>query len=439
MEQKGTWRAILADDEARLARLIAEHIADEVASAEEHSRQDSFRPLLDAHLATALDSDRHADRALNAVTELCAGISATHRPALYSGGVAGVGWTVAHVTRLLTDWLEPEDADACDDFDAFVERVVNGSRRGDYDLISGLVGFAVYALERAPHGRWRQILEQVVCRLENEVVATPDGVTWHTPSDLLPSHQREIAPDGYYNLGVAHGSPGIAVILARAVAAGVRKDAARRLLDGLTSWILAQQSATGHGARFTAWVVGTRPEASVTREAWCYGGLGLSVALLKAAQLVGDEKAKARGVELALLEAMRAPDVSGVQDMCICHGGAGNGHLYNRLYQATGDEAFLNAARKWFRVTLESYRPGCGGPGGYLFYGPKDMSNPAGELGMRPDATFLSGSIGVGLALLAAATDRPPDWDRLILADLLPAAHHGAGALSVSALHLPGV
>jgi hypothetical protein len=56
-------------------------------------------------------------------------------------------------------------------------------------------------------------------------------------------------------------------------------------------------------------------------------------------------------------------------------------------------------------------RPGAG-IGGYEMWVPDESL----ELGWRPEAGFLTGSAGVGLALLAAATPEAPEWDRVLLA-----------------------
>ena len=47
-------------------------------------------------------------------------------------------------------------------------------------------------------------------------------------------------------------------------------------------------------------------------------------------------------------------------DSGLCHGAAGVGHLFNRLYQASGDPALAEAARFWFDRALAQYQPGEG-------------------------------------------------------------------------------
>jgi hypothetical protein len=118
-------------------------------------------------------------------------------------------------------------------------------------------------------------------------------------------------------------------------------------------------------------------------------------------------------VEIARHTATRAMDQSGVVDAGICHGAAGAAHLYNRLYQATGDPVLREAAAAWIERTLAYRKPGVG-VGGFEMW----VMGDGEELAWRPDPGFLTGSAGAGLALLAAATPVEPEWDRVLLADI---------------------
>jgi hypothetical protein len=85
-------------------------------------------------------------------------------------------------------------------------------------------------------------------------------------------------------------------------------------------------------------------------------------------------------------------------------------HIYNRLYQGTGDAKLREAARYWFVRTLDM-RDQVSGVAGYLLRGINDQ----GETGWVRDGSFLTGVSGIGLALLAAITEQEPEWDRLLL------------------------
>ena len=85
------------------------------------------------------------------------------------------------------------------------------------------------------------MLEKVLARLDETKVEREGAYTWHTAPALLPAWQRELNPKGYYNLGLAHGVPGVLVLLARAWAAGIQPHLSGPLLAGGMSWLLAQQ------------------------------------------------------------------------------------------------------------------------------------------------------------------------------------------------------
>ena len=89
------------------------------------------------------------------------------------------------------------------------------------------------------------------------------------------------------------------------------------------------------------------------------------------------------------------------------------GHLFNRLFQATGDEALREAARFWFSRTLEMRRPDEAIAGF-----PARMPDPG-----RPDEQPWVAKLGIlegaaGVALLAATTDIEPEWDRMMLVSI---------------------
>src|SRR5262249_36524012 len=154
--------------------------------------------------------------------------------ALYDGA-AGVAWAAAHLAHR----LPAADRDArLDRFDRRVERALRAHRgHRDYDLVSGWVGLGVYALERLPRPGARRCLARVVELLDTAAERTPAGVTWRTAPALLPAPQRREYPDGYYNLGLAHGVAGAIGLLAAALAANVARRTARTLLDGAVPWL----------------------------------------------------------------------------------------------------------------------------------------------------------------------------------------------------------
>jgi len=323
-------------------------------------------------------------------------------PSLYSG-FSGVAWTLEHLAGRLYE--DDGDEDAGEEVTAaLVEHLGLTPWQGHYDLISGLVGFGVFALERMPRPGGEECLRRVVARLTELAERGPQGITWRTGPEIMSDKDTEIYPAGNYNLGVAHGVPGVIALLGLAQRAGVE---CRPLLDGAVDWLLAQKLPPDIGS-FFGYSVAAGAEPASSRVAWCYGDLGISATLMVAARAVGERAWEAEALEIARRTAERSLKQSSVIDVGICHGAAGVAHLFNRLHQATGDPALADAARRWIDEALALRRGE--GIGGFLAWAP----NEERELGWREEAGFLTGSAGIGLALMAAATAVEPAWDRVL-------------------------
>jgi lantibiotic modifying enzyme len=430
------WRPLLEGDLAVRAWKAVDAIAQTLEAwtpgAPDAGRRDqgftigggtAGRMLFHAYLARATGAERHAERAEELLGEAIEALATTPMgPSLYAG-FTGVAWAAEHLGRLVDGEQEQEEpaADEAADEDmneeidqALLTALAGSSWAGDYDLVSGLVGFGVYALERFPRPSAVRCLETIVDRLDESAEWKGQEVTWFTPPEMLPSTSRESSPLGYYNLGVAHGVPGVIALLADACRLGIREERARPLLEGAVRWLVSQPLAEQKGACYPAWISpGIEPQPS--RLAWCYGDPGIAATLLYAARAVGTEEWESMALAIAAHAARAAPADAGVRDAGLCHGALGLAHLYNRIHQAGGGELFADAARFWYRQGLEMRREE-GGIAGFAAW----LPGPDVELGWQADPGFLTGAAGVGLALLAAVTPVEPDWDRLLLVAIPP-------------------
>jgi lantibiotic biosynthesis protein len=379
-----TWDPLVDDDgHLELARAIA-------AATALQPKQSIDERIDHAILRAYLGCDDGDDEDLGAA-ELAAAAEAlgatAMSPGLY-GGATRIGWAITHLAA-------GPDADAVGDaVDRSIRTLLAGDDHAVYDLVSGLVGFGVFALERGPAGA--ALAARVLDHLERLARPRPVGRAWFTPPGLLPGWQREVAPAGYWNLGLAHGAPGVIALLARYLAAGVEPARARPLLDDAVAHLLAAGPPHSEG-RFVGWISDRADDAprAVRRVAWCYGDLGVAVALAAAAATTGDQAWREAALDVAR-GAARCPGAqAGVGDAGGCHGAAGAAHLFNRLHQHTGDAELATAARAWLARAIAMPRP--------------------------DDRTLLTGAPGVALVLAAACSEVEPSWDRLLLADLEPA------------------
>ncbi len=416
------WQPLLSASQAEQALGLAEEIAHALEALSRDRQQLAADPvslangmpgsiLFFAYLDQARPEGGWGDLAVEvfetAIDEM-AGLPAD--PGLYAG-FTGMAWVHEH----LQDWFLDGSDDTGADIAAAVEKALSVPW-SDYDLIQGLVGMGVYALERLPRPGAERCLRRVVARLSELAELQAGTAAWRIPADLVPPDRRDWFPQGFFFTGVAHGAAGVISLLSAAHAAGVE---ARPLLDAAVRWLLAQRLPPGAGSAFSyetaPEVVPGAPFPRPTRLAWCHGDPGISAALLGAARRAGEPAWEREALGLARAAAARSGSEKSIADAGLCHGSGGLLHLFNRMYQATGDPALGDAARFWFDRTLALRRPG-EGVAGFLSW----EIDAQGNSGGLAAPGFLTGAAGIGLALLAAATPVEPAWDRVLLTSIPP-------------------
>ncbi len=278
----------------------------------------------------------------------------------------------------------------------------NSRPQEEFDLIAGVTGAGVQAVELLPDPRGVELLAAVVAALEESGERDSGGLAWRDPP-------RAGDPRRPFNAGLAHGTPGVAAFLAGAVASGHSPTHSRELLEGALAWTLAQRLQDS--ASLLPYDSGPGVTREPARLAWCYGDAGGALAVLQAADALGDVQSRRAGEQMAAHAAERDPSDAGVVDGGLCHGAAGLGHLFGRLSALTGDEACARAGTDWLERTLAMREDGVDVAGF-----PAWIPDQYGEWAKEPDPGMLGGAAGVGLALLAACRPDDPSWDRVLLA-----------------------
>jgi lantibiotic biosynthesis protein len=412
------WRPILSGTAAQQALRAVDAIAESITSITASSggrdpslgRGQAGLALLYAWLARAgrmPEADVLARQCLDQAIE---GVSRQAMNASLYAGFTGVAWAADLVDRLL-------DPDAEDRSQAVDDALLRLLSRPDhwsapYDLVVGLTGLGVYALQRHPRPVAVACLGRVVERLHECAQHDEHGLYWWTPAaEILDEESRKQYPSGRADLGVAHGVAGPIALLGGICGAGVEQATARPLLEGAVSWLLAQSVPAEAGPTFPVWVAPAF-QPWPARCAWCYGDPGIAAALLLAARGVGDAGWEQTAVALACRAAERPASETGVVNANFCHGAAGLAHLYNRMYQATGEPRLGRAALYWLERTLAFYRrardAGDSWVRGNWDPGQRDRWTWTG-------IELVEGAAGIALVLLAATTSVEPTWDRMFL------------------------
>jgi lantibiotic modifying enzyme len=329
-------------------------------------------------------------------------------PSFYFG-FSGIAWVIEHLDALANEMGDDGDSDV----DQAISLYVNRSPcEGDYDLLNGLAGLGVYSLgRRSPAAQHAG--EMIVERLYEMAEHSESGACWfHHPGLFVSDKQRTEYPNGYYNLGVAHGTVGVMAVLGKIYAGGIKHRKIRELFEASARWLLQQRLPGGSNSWFAGLIKpGEQPREC--RLAWCHGDAGISAALLLAARCFNSIEFEKAAICIGRDAARRDHATSGVEDACFCHGSSGLAHIFNRLYQATRDDLFADSARYWLGRTLQMQKPGTGAAG-YSMWSPNDEGKNVlvGPLGV------LEGIAGIGLTLLAAITSIEPSWDKMFLTDI---------------------
>ena len=412
------WNPILADELEAEARASIYDIANELLAKDTSSLlafEMCEHALLYAYLG--LDNSREAwhDKSLHCLNQAINTlfVTPTFRNDLY-GGLAGIGWMMQHVLSILSTVGGTIDEQGSEDDDFLFEvdeRILSAGEtiNRNYDLISGHVGFGIYWLERLPRPKAVIGVRQTLIALEHLSTNTPLGIAWLTPPSLVPPTQVAVAPSGYYNLGVAHGIPGVIGFLAQAACLDLYEDISSKasdLLAGAMRWLIAQEKSPNSISRYGHWMIPGQDSGN-TRLSWCYGDLGIAAVLQFVAHCAKNLSWAVEAKRLTDRCVLRDLDPS-VLDASLCHGALGNAHIYNRAYHAYHDDVYRLAALKWTQKSLSLRKSGVGIAGHYAW---RENSFPHECL----DTSFLTGAVGVGLALLAAIAPIEPNWDRMML------------------------
>ncbi len=413
-----SWEALLSGEQAARAREAVEQIATALADApmEDFSLAGGSIgvALFFAEAEKARPGQGYKKLSEHFRNHAIAQLSVQEAEAGLYSGVTGVAFGV----EMLLEGSVLED-DPNENIDEALESYLDQARwEADYDLIRGLVGLGVYALERPQRASAARILGQIVGHLEATAEIAPEGLCWRTSPEWMIERTAAEYPEGYYDLGVAHGVAGIIGLLAGIVRSKIQEDHVRGLLEGAVGWLLAQKGAPYTGdagekagaSHFAA--LRTKNKAGTSgRSAWCYGDPGVASVLWLAGEATNNAEWCAEAQRLALGASALSPEDALVRDSSLCHGSSGLMHIYNRMYQATGEPRFADAARRWADLCLSQLQPDEGVGGVVEFVGATEYQASPG---------LLSGAAGVGLALLAMCSQHPPGWDRALLLSGMP-------------------
>jgi len=393
------WAPVLDLPMTARARAVVGSIAEALAA------RDPRDAWIDGGVGAALfltelercDLARRSGEAERWTESLLAHLAETELDPCLQDGLFGAVWALTHVRNLVGD--ADEALAGIDEVDELalvhLERLhaADLGPRLRIDLLNGLIGVGVYALERAPEPAALACIALILTILDCAAQPSSNGIVWANSSKWTRTEGWRELPPGHVDLGMAHGVLGVIAWLARVVELDFPDARARRLLADAVRGVRALTIEDGQGRCSYPGRVAPNEPSRACRVAWCYGDLGAASSLFAAARALGDLALEHEALDLARRAGSRSAEAAGVEDLGLCHGACGLGSMLQRLAHASGDASLAALARTWYEHALAQL----------------STDQAYGDLGL------LEGASGVGLALLAASSPRAPDWDRYLL------------------------
>jgi len=319
----------------------------------------------------------------------------------HASGLAGIGTIVEILAQ--EDFINANTEDLLGSLDEYLYQLMIAElKKENYDFLHGATGLALYFYKRESCKNRTKYLLNFGDELEKISYKDENGIRWQS---VLSKEENTKG----YNLSLSHGLASIIAFLRKLYKAGIAKNKVSDLLNGSVKYLLSQQQdALRRKSNFPNWVSNQEPSVA-SRLAWCYGDLGIGIALWLTGKNANNSKWQNKALEI-LLHTTQRKDLQEnfVLDAGLCHGTAGIAHIYNRMYNYTQRDEFKQAALYWFDQTLKMAKFE-DGLAGYKTWRSIEYG------GWQNDYGLLTGIAGIGLALISAVSDIEPAWDECLL------------------------
>lgn len=320
----------------------------------------------------------------------------------FCNGIVGFAWFIDH---LKAEGFVDLDDDLLADFDEVAFETAKADfENQNHDFMHGALGNMFYLAcryERAESSK--QYMAPLFDLLLKASSEDKNGIYWIETPIMLDD--TEVGQE-IINLHLSHGQASKIMVLTKMVAAGF--DAAKPALQKAINYLMAQELVNQEDAVIPSRIINGEPEG-YAHLGWCRGNISVAVVLHAAAEVLKDETLKKRAIEIGLhtLRHSASNSSAKITDFAFCHGIMGLSHLYNRLYQSTGQIEFKKQADLWLSRALTEavFEDGIAGF--------KSWNTVAKE--WVNDFSMLSGAAGIGLCLLGHLSAEKMNWDSCFL------------------------
>jgi len=330
-----------------------------------------------------------------------------------------IGWLIQHLSH--HNLVDINSKDYFHDLDEILSEslsiFINNNR---YDCLNGVINIGIYFYNRYLYENNRKYytyLEKIVDKIATKRIEEDYFIKWLS---IIDYKNQKLG----YNLGIAHGIPGLILFFIKLYNINFKRELLSHLIIKSSMYLLSHKRNL---CKFKSYFPGIYSDAiklniskneldndHETRLGWCYGDLSVGYALYKASLLELEEinflREESLGILINTTYRKNIVDMA-IKDACLCHGTAGISHMYNRLYHLTSMIEFKDSASFWLKETLMMSK----NKNKFAGYKADLYNNEDKGIENLKNRSFLNGISGIGLFLLSILSLDDSNWDECLL------------------------
>jgi len=271
-----------------------------------------------------------------------------------------------------------------------------------YDFMHGALGVGLYFLKK---GTGLEYVRELIDFLYATAEKSDDNRIFKWKSVIIDKDEELRSA---YNLALSHGISSIIIFLSRVIKSGISDNKVTEMLSGAVNYVFSQEKDFSKvRSYFSNYILIDSPETfSKSRLAWCYGDLGIGLAVWQAGKTLEKIEWQRKGFTILLQSTQRRDIIENfVRDAGICHGSAGVALIYRRMFMETYRNQFKEATAYWIQQTL-NFSCFDDGLSGYKTQHKNEWIC---------DYSLLTGISGIGLVLLSYLENNQQTWDEMFL------------------------
>ena len=316
----------------------------------------------------------------------------------FCDGLSGILYSLEFLQE--KKYVDIDISDAQSTFDEYLCFCMRQNiQQNNYDFLHGALGVGFYFLKKGNNSYIQELIDFLYNTAE--IDKQNKICKWKS---IIDFEKKTIG----YNISLSHGISSIIIFLSRVIKSGKINDKVLELLHGAVNYVLSQQiDFLRIGSHFPIFSLDNKTQPIIgSRLAWCYGDLGVGMALWQAGKAAGELTWTEKGLGVLINATQRlSMTENNVFDAGICHGSAGIALVYHRMYLETHINEFKEATDYWLNQTINiaKFEDGLAGYKSYIFDG------------WNCNYSLLSGISGIGLTLISCIDNSKQKWDEMLL------------------------